>query len=76
MFCGEKKRKFKELISGTDGFRFRTLGDPEGECATLCTVIFDDPEKAARVRSSVEHDHRRQRAAGTSTPIWNTSIGT
>ena len=45
----EKKRLFKESIGDIKGMRFRTLNDPEGECATLCTVIFDSPEKANRV---------------------------
>ncbi|HEX2695232.1 MAG TPA: DegT/DnrJ/EryC1/StrS family aminotransferase [Acidobacteriota bacterium] len=45
----EKKKRFKELIAGAGGFQFRVLNDPDGECATLCTVIFDDPAKAARV---------------------------
>jgi dTDP-4-amino-4,6-dideoxygalactose transaminase len=44
----EKKKRFKELIAGAGGFQFRVLNDAAGECATLCTVIFDDPEKAAR----------------------------
>jgi len=44
-----KKRKFKELIADIKGFRFRTLSDPEGDCGTLCTVIFDSAEKAARI---------------------------
>jgi dTDP-4-amino-4,6-dideoxygalactose transaminase len=45
----EKRRKFKELISVAKGFKFRTLNDPEGDCGTLCTVIFDTSEKAANV---------------------------
>ncbi len=45
----EKKKRFKDLIAGAGGFEFRTLNDPDGECATLCTVLFDDPAKAARV---------------------------
>jgi dTDP-4-amino-4,6-dideoxygalactose transaminase len=45
----EKKRRFKDLITGAGGFHFRILNDPDGECATLCTVLFDDPAKAARV---------------------------
>jgi dTDP-4-amino-4,6-dideoxygalactose transaminase len=45
----EKRSKLKSLISGADGFKFRTLNDPQGDCATLCTVIFDTKEKAARV---------------------------
>jgi len=49
----EKKKKFKELISDVDGFKFRTLNDSEGECGTLCTVIFDSAEKAARVSKAL-----------------------
>ena len=45
----DKKRKLKERISGIDEFRFRRLNDPQGECATLCTVIFESAEEAARV---------------------------
>ncbi|MFC1574061.1 DegT/DnrJ/EryC1/StrS family aminotransferase [Candidatus Latescibacterota bacterium] len=45
----EKKAKLKKMISGIDGVSFRKLHYPEGECATLCTVIFDSAEKAARV---------------------------
>ncbi len=45
----EKKEKLKSLISDIPGIRFRTLPDPEGECATLCTVFFDDSKKAAAV---------------------------
>ncbi len=48
-----KKRKFKEQITGIDGFQFRTLGDPAGECATLCTVIFNTQEEAARVSQAL-----------------------
>ncbi|MBD3265187.1 aminotransferase class V-fold PLP-dependent enzyme, partial [bacterium] len=44
-----KKRLFKEAIGDIPGLRFRTLNDPEGECATLLTVIFDSQEKAAKV---------------------------
>jgi dTDP-4-amino-4,6-dideoxygalactose transaminase len=45
----EKKKRFKDLIAGAGGFRFRVLNDPDGECATLCTVLFDEPAAAARV---------------------------
>ena len=45
----EKKAKLKRRIEGVPGMRFRTLPDPEGECATLCTVLFDDPARASRV---------------------------
>ncbi len=45
----EKREKFKKLISPAKGFTFRKLNDPEGDCATLCSVIFDTGEQAARV---------------------------
>jgi 8-amino-3,8-dideoxy-alpha-D-manno-octulosonate transaminase len=45
----EKRRLFKTLISKAQGFKFRILNDPEGDCGTLCTVIFDTKEKAAKV---------------------------
>jgi dTDP-4-amino-4,6-dideoxygalactose transaminase len=45
----EKKARFKSGIAGIPGMSFRKLSDPEGECATLCTVIFDDAARAARV---------------------------
>jgi len=44
-----KKARLKERIADIPGVRFRRLPDPGGECATLCTVLFDDPERAARV---------------------------
>ena len=49
----EKKNKFKRMISGIDGFKFRTLNDPDGECGTLCTVIFDSAEKAEKVSKAL-----------------------
>ncbi len=45
----EKRDKFKNLISGAKGFHFRKLNDPDGDCATLCTVIFDTREQAVKV---------------------------
>lgn len=48
-----KRDKLKNLISETKGFKFRTLNDPEGDCATLCTVIFDTREKAAKVTKAL-----------------------
>ena len=45
----QKKARLKERIAGIPGVRFRKLPDPGGECATLCTVLFDDPGRAARV---------------------------
>jgi dTDP-4-amino-4,6-dideoxygalactose transaminase len=44
-----KKRLFKESIGDIDGMSFRRLNDPKGDCGTLCTVIFDRRERAARV---------------------------
>ncbi len=49
----EKKRKFKEQISNIPGVQFRKLNDPKGECATLLTVLFDDPGHAAKVSSAL-----------------------
>jgi dTDP-4-amino-4,6-dideoxygalactose transaminase len=45
----QKKARLKERIAGIPGVRFRRLPDRGGECATLCTVLFDDPGRAARV---------------------------
>lgn len=45
----EKRSKFKSLISSADGFKFRTLNDPAGDCATICTVIFDSKAHAAKI---------------------------
>ena len=51
----EKRSKFKNLISESEakGFKFRTLNDLEGDCATLCTVIFDTKEQAAKVSKAL-----------------------
>lgn len=48
-----KREKFKALISGAQGFKFRTLNDPEGDCATLCTVIFQTREQALSVSAAL-----------------------
>jgi dTDP-4-amino-4,6-dideoxygalactose transaminase len=47
------KRRFKELIAGIPGVSFRRLNDPEGECASLLTVLFDRAETAARVSQAL-----------------------
>ncbi len=44
-----KKAKLKEAVGQVPGAKYRTVHDQEGECATLCTVIFDKAEDAARV---------------------------
>jgi dTDP-4-amino-4,6-dideoxygalactose transaminase len=50
----EKRSKLKEIISQASGFRFRVLNDPEGgDAATLCTVIFESQEKAAKVSKAL-----------------------
>ncbi len=48
-----KKKKLKDSIGDAKGFRFRTIHDEKGECATLCTVIFDSAEKAASISRSL-----------------------
>jgi dTDP-4-amino-4,6-dideoxygalactose transaminase len=45
----EKRDKLKNIISKALGFKFRILNDPEGDCGTLCTVIFNTKEQAAKV---------------------------
>jgi dTDP-4-amino-4,6-dideoxygalactose transaminase len=49
----EKRDKFKNLISAASGFHFRILNDPRADCATLCTVIFDTKEQAAKVSGAL-----------------------
>jgi dTDP-4-amino-4,6-dideoxygalactose transaminase len=49
----EKRAKLKKLISEAKGFKFRRLNDPDGDCATLCTVIFDSREKAVKVSQAL-----------------------
>ena len=49
----EKRSKLKSLIGAAQGFKFRTLNDPSGDCATLCTVIFDTREQAAKVAKTL-----------------------
>lgn len=49
----EKRKLLKKLISQAKGFKFRTLNDPEGDCSTLCTIIFDTGVKAAGVAKAL-----------------------
>jgi dTDP-4-amino-4,6-dideoxygalactose transaminase len=76
----EKKDRLKGLIAGIPGMAFRKLHDPEGECGTLLTVIFDAAERAAgvaralgtttvnqsgwHVYSNMEHVNRHLREIG------------
>jgi dTDP-4-amino-4,6-dideoxygalactose transaminase len=45
----QKRTRFKSLISAKSGLKFRKLNDPDGDCATVCTVIFNTSEQAAKV---------------------------
>ena len=47
------KKRFKAQIAGLPGLGFREIPDPEGECATLLTVIFPDADVARRVASDL-----------------------
>ncbi len=49
-----KKSKLKSLISDIPGVTFRKLPDPDGDCATICTAIFDDAGKALAVANKLE----------------------
>jgi dTDP-4-amino-4,6-dideoxygalactose transaminase len=49
----QKRSKFKSLIAAASGFKFRTLNDPDGDCATVCTVIFDTREQALKVSKAL-----------------------
>lgn len=45
----QNKERFKKQIANIPGLEFRQLTDPEGECATLLTVIFPDTKVAQKV---------------------------
>jgi dTDP-4-amino-4,6-dideoxygalactose transaminase len=49
----KKKSQFKDQIGDIPGMHFRKLNDPQGECATLLTVLFEDPRRAARVAGAL-----------------------
>jgi 8-amino-3,8-dideoxy-alpha-D-manno-octulosonate transaminase len=49
----KKKKLFKEAIGDIEGMKFRVLNDPDGECGTICTVLFDSPDRAVRVSRSL-----------------------
>ena len=49
----QKRKKLKSLISEAGGFKFRTLNDPEGDCATICTVIFNTRDQASKVSKAL-----------------------
>ncbi|MBR3220120.1 MAG: DegT/DnrJ/EryC1/StrS family aminotransferase [Thermoguttaceae bacterium] len=43
------KKSLKEKIADLPGIAFRKINDPEGECGTLLTVIYESAEKANQV---------------------------
>ena len=45
------KARVKQLLGELPGVTFRRLNDPEGECGTLLTLIFDSRERARAVAS-------------------------
>ena len=47
------KRRFKEAIADLPGLEFREVTDPEGECATLLTVILPSEEIARRIAAEL-----------------------
>jgi dTDP-4-amino-4,6-dideoxygalactose transaminase len=44
-----KKAALRSRIAEAEGIDFRRINDPEGECGTLLTVIFESAERAALV---------------------------
>ncbi len=42
----DKKTLLKNELTAVEGMRFRKINDPEGECATVLTVIFDSVDIA------------------------------
>ncbi len=44
----KKKARLKKKLEGGTGYGFRKINDPDGECATLLTVLFDTAELAER----------------------------
>jgi 8-amino-3,8-dideoxy-alpha-D-manno-octulosonate transaminase len=47
------KRRFKEAIADLPGLEFRKVTDPDGECATLLTVILPDRDTARNIAQSL-----------------------
>lgn len=47
------KRWMLDSIPVVDGMALRHMHDGDGECATFLTVIFDDPQRAASVATSL-----------------------
>jgi dTDP-4-amino-4,6-dideoxygalactose transaminase len=47
------KRRYKELIADLPGLEFREVIDPDGECATILTVILPDAEVAEKIAAGL-----------------------
>jgi 8-amino-3,8-dideoxy-alpha-D-manno-octulosonate transaminase len=47
------KKLYKQIISDLPGLEFREIIDPEGECATMLTVILPDAEVARRIAADL-----------------------
>jgi dTDP-4-amino-4,6-dideoxygalactose transaminase len=64
----QKKRRFKEAVAAArlPGLSFRRLNDPE-ECATLLTVLFDQPAAAETVAKALGV----QTVAGSGWHVYN-----
>src|SRR5207247_5550932 len=60
----EKRKKFKNLIADAKGFKLRTLNDPDGDCATICTVIFDNRGQALKVSKILGSKRSEERRVG------------
>lgn len=44
-----KKAQLKTIIGEIPGAQYRRINDPDGECATLLTIVFDDKRRAEEV---------------------------
>jgi len=49
-----KKKALKERIGDVKGTFWRRINDPDGECATLLTVIFESAKRANRVAEALQ----------------------
>lgn len=49
----EKRSRLKSLIVKTGSFKYRVLNDPDGDAATLSTIIFNTREDAVRVSKAL-----------------------
>ena len=50
----KNKKRFKELIADLPGLEFREITDPEGELATVLTVILPTAEVAEKIANELE----------------------